>query len=175
MLAEELRVALSGLPKCPPTVPDEECAKLGRDLKADGVAAVDTTTMKVVKVFEAGSDPEQFDLAADGRLYVANEDAATATVLDTRTGKIVARVPVGKEPEGVRVSPDGKWITIITYGLDVAADNHPYYKHCMIRIMPADGSAPPKVIAYVYGGQGTINVPSWSPDGTHVAFVSNSD
>ena len=33
----------------------------------------------------------------------------------------------------------------------------------------------PKVIAYVYGGQGTINVPSWSPDGMHVAFVSNSD
>jgi len=31
-----------------------------------------------------------------------------------------------------------------------------------------------KVIAYVYGGQGTINVPSWSPDGTRIAFVSNS-
>jgi TolB protein len=72
-------------------------------------------------------------------------------------------------------SPDGKWITIISYGLEVAADDHPYYKHCMIRLMPADGSAPPKVIAYVYGGQGTINVPSWSPDGTQVAFVSNSD
>jgi TolB protein len=72
-------------------------------------------------------------------------------------------------------SPDGRWITIISYGLDVEASNHPYYKHCMLRLMPADGSAPPKVIAYVYGGQGTINVPSWSPDGTHVAFVSNSD
>ena len=41
-----------------------------------------------------------------------------------------------------------------------------------MRLMPMDGSAPPKVIAYVYGGQGTINVPSWSPDGTHIAFVS---
>jgi TolB protein len=72
-------------------------------------------------------------------------------------------------------SPDGKWIMIISYGLDVEPSNHPYYKHCMLRILPVDGSAPPKVIAYVYGGQGTINVPSWSPDGTHVAFVSNSD
>jgi Tol biopolymer transport system component len=92
----------------------------------------------------------------------------------------------GKNPERVthdhqwndwfpHFSPDGKWITIISYGTDVAASDHPYYKHCMIRLMPADGSAPPKVIAYVYGGQGTINVPSWSPDGTHVAFVSNSD
>ena len=76
---------------------------------------------------------------------------------------------------GSRISPDGKWITIISYGLDVGPSNHPYYKHCLIRIMPVDGSAPPKVIAYVYGGQGTINVPSWSPDGTHIAFVSNSD
>jgi hypothetical protein len=72
-------------------------------------------------------------------------------------------------------SPDGKWIVIISYGLEVAATDHPYYKHCVLRILPTDGSAPPKVIAYVYGGQGTINVPSWSPDGTHVAFVSNSD
>ena len=37
-----LFVAVSGLPKCPPTVPDEECAKLERDLKADGIAIVDT-------------------------------------------------------------------------------------------------------------------------------------
>jgi TolB protein len=31
------------------------------------------------------------------------------------------------------------------------------------------------VIAYVYGGQGTINVPSWSPDSTTISFVSNTD
>ena len=73
------------------------------------------------------------------------------------------------------VSPDGKWIVIISYGLDVQPTEHPYYRHCYLRIMPVDGSAPPRVIAYAYGGQGTINVPSWSPDGTHVAFVSNSD
>ena len=72
-------------------------------------------------------------------------------------------------------SPDGQWIVIISYGLEMQPTDHPYYKQCYLRIMPTDGSAPPKVIAYVYGGQGTINVPSWSPDGTHVAFVSNSD
>ena len=40
--------------------------------------------------------------------------------------------------------------------------------------MPAAGGTP-KVIAYVYGGQGTINVPSWSPDSKKIAFVSNTD
>ncbi|MGE5741870.1 MAG: TolB family protein [Candidatus Aminicenantes bacterium RBG_16_66_30] len=72
------------------------------------------------------------------------------------------------------VSPDGKRIVFLSFGKDVAADDHPFYKQVSIRMMPTDGSAGPKVIAYVYGGQGTINVPSWSPDGTKIAFVSNS-
>src|SRR5689334_19018843 len=40
----QLFVAVSGLPKCPPSVPDEECAKLKRDLTADGIAVIDTAT-----------------------------------------------------------------------------------------------------------------------------------
>src|SRR3954466_16372431 len=46
----QLFAAVSGLPKCPPTVADEECAKLERDLDADGVAIVDTLAGKVIKV-----------------------------------------------------------------------------------------------------------------------------
>ncbi len=151
-----LYVALSGLPKCPPSVPDEECAKLGRDVKADGVAAVDTATMKVVKVFEAGSDPEQFDLATDGRLYVANEDSATATVLDTRTGKIVARIPVGQEPEGVRVSPDGKY-TLVTNESDnsvsiIDTKTLKEVKHVVVGKRPRDAAfTPDSKTAYLSG------------------------
>jgi TolB protein len=40
--------------------------------------------------------------------------------------------------------------------------------------MPVSGGAP-RTIAYLYGGQGTINVNSWSPDSKHIAFVSNSE
>jgi TolB protein len=72
------------------------------------------------------------------------------------------------------ISPDGKWIAFISYGQDVQPDQHPYYKHCYLRLMPITGGKP-RVIAYVFGGQGTINVPSWSPDSSRVAFVSNSD
>ena len=71
------------------------------------------------------------------------------------------------------VSPDGKWIAFISFPPEVAADDHPFYKHVLLRLMPIAGG-PARVIAYVYGGQGTINVPSWSPDSKRLAFVSNT-
>jgi Tol biopolymer transport system component len=72
------------------------------------------------------------------------------------------------------VSPDGKWIVYITFLKDeVKPGDHPFYKHVYLRVMPADGG-PSKVVAYLYGGQGTINTPSWAPDSKHLAFVSNS-
>jgi Tol biopolymer transport system component len=71
------------------------------------------------------------------------------------------------------ISPDGKWIVFISYGQDIKPEEHPYYKHVYLRLMPISGGQP-RVIAYLFGGQGTINVPSWSPDSTRVAFVSNT-
>lgn len=108
-----LFVALSGLPKCPPSVPDEECAKQERDLKADGIAVVDTALRKVIKVLAAGSDPEQFAMSGDGkRLYVANEDVGLLSVVDVDAAKVIARIKVGLEPEGVVLTPNGRWVLV---------------------------------------------------------------
>lgn len=72
------------------------------------------------------------------------------------------------------VSPDGKWIVCLSFSKDIKPDDHPFYKHVYLRMMPASGGDL-KVIAYLYGGQGSINTPSWSPDSQKIAFVSNSD
>jgi TolB protein len=70
-------------------------------------------------------------------------------------------------------SPDGKWIVYLSYPPETDPTDHPWYKKVYIRLMPAAGGVP-KTIAYVYGGQGSINVPSWSPDSKRIAFISNS-
>ena len=89
----------------------------------------------------------------------------------------------GSDPEQVtddgynnwfpHLSPDGTRMAFITFPKEVDPADHPYYKRVYLRLMPVEGG-PARVIAYVYGGQGTINVPSWSPDGTMLAFVSNT-
>jgi hypothetical protein len=103
----------------------------------------------------------------------------------TRSGRmqIWRMKPDGSELEQVtsdiynnwfpHLSPDGKWIAFLSYLPDVPSDAHPYYKHVYLRVMAVENGGP-RIVAYVYGGQGTMNVPSWSPDNRRIAFVSNT-
>jgi len=68
-------------------------------------------------------------------------------------------------------SPDGKSLIYISYSTEVPATSHPHNQRVMLRILPVNGKEP-KVAAHIYGGQGTFNVPAWSPDSKKVAFVS---
>lgn len=69
------------------------------------------------------------------------------------------------------LSPDGKWIAFVSFGTDVTVGDHPPDRDVTLKIMPASGGEP-RVLTRLFGGQGTMNVPSWSPDSKSVAFVS---
>lgn len=66
-------------------------------------------------------------------------------------------------------SPDGKWIVFLSY--DASVEGHPADKNVVLRMMPLE-EGEPEVVVELFGGQGTINVPSWSPDSKKFAFVS---
>ncbi len=69
------------------------------------------------------------------------------------------------------ISPDGKKMVYISYPADVPANSHPHNKRVLLQVQPTN-SPEARVLAYIYGGQGTMNVPSWSPDGKTIAFVT---
>ena len=120
----------------------------------------------------------------DGPEY--NPDGRYIYFNSARTGRmqIWRMQPDGSHPEQLtddeynnwfpHISPDGKQVIFLSYLLgEVEPSDHPAAKRVYLRIMTIDGGEP-KVIAYLYGGQGTINVPSWAPDSKKVAFVSNT-
>ncbi len=67
------------------------------------------------------------------------------------------------------ISPDGQYMVFLTYDKDVSG--HPPNKDVMLRMMSLSDKKI-IVLAKLFGGQGTINVPSWSPDSKKLAFVS---
>lgn len=112
------------------------------------------------------------DYTADGKYIYFNS---------VRTGKMkIWRMrPDGSQQQQVTFdeyndwfphpSPDGKWLVFVSYEKEV--EGHPANKHVLLRLMPLEGGQP-KDIVKLFGGQGTINVPSWSPDSRQFAFVS---
>jgi TolB protein len=67
------------------------------------------------------------------------------------------------------ISPDGQWMVFLTYAADVTG--HPPNKDVMLRLMSLSDKKI-TLLAKLFGGQGTMNVPSWSPDSKRLAFVS---
>jgi Tol biopolymer transport system component len=108
----------------------------------------------------------------DGKFIYFNSDR-------TGTMQIWRMKPDGSDQEQVtsdeynnwfaHPSPDGKWIVFLSYDKDVAG--HPANKPVRLRLLPLAGG-PIQDLARLFGGQGTMNVPSWSPDSRQVAFVS---
>jgi len=66
-------------------------------------------------------------------------------------------------------SPDGKWIVFISFAK--GTKGHPAHQNVILRRMPMGGGKIEE-IHKLFGGQGTMNVNSWSPDSRKFAFVS---
>ncbi|NDV42588.1 TolB family protein [Flagellimonas sediminis] len=68
------------------------------------------------------------------------------------------------------VSPDNKWVAYIAYTSDQKQE-HLFGKDVKLRLMDVESKEIRDLTPIFFGGQGTINVPSWSPDSKKVAFI----
>ncbi|MDX2045826.1 MAG: biopolymer transporter TolR [Chitinophagaceae bacterium] len=138
--------------------------------------AIDIITKKETQLTNTPTLDDSPEYSPDGKWIYFNS-------VRTGTMKLWRMKPDGSGQEQVtfdeyndwfpHFSPDGKWIVYLSYPKEINPAEHPWYQKIYLRLMPASGGVP-KTIAYVYGGQGTINVPSWSPDSKRIAFVSNT-
>ena len=70
------------------------------------------------------------------------------------------------------ISPDGEKVVYIAYhDYEIAPGDHIANLNVQLRMIPAAGGEP-EVLTELFGGQGTINVNSWSPDSKKFAYVS---
>ncbi|MEE4013951.1 hypothetical protein V1T76_17930 [Roseibium sp. FZY0029] len=65
-------------------------------------------------------------------------------------------------------SPDGKTVAYLAY--EAGTTGHPAERTVELRLMPAEGGSP-RILLSLFGGQGTLNVPSWAPDSRRFAYM----
>ena len=92
----------------------------------------------------------------------------------------IARISVGGgEPEQLtfddrvnwfpHLSPDGARAVYLSY--PPGTEGHPADRPVQLMLVEDDGWAQASIFVELFGGQGTINVNSWAPDGTRFAYV----
>ena len=112
------------------------------------------------------------EYTADGKyIYFNSERTGTMQIWRMRPDGSAQEQVTSDESNNwfAHPSPDGKWIVFLSY--EKAVSGHPANQPVRLRLMPL-GGGPIQELARLFGGQGTINVPSWSPDSRQVAFVS---
>src|SRR5713226_3107676 len=112
------------------------------------------------------------EYSPDGKyIYFISERTGHMQIWRMRAdGSEQEQVTFGEENDWFpHFSPDGQQMVFLTY--DASVKGHPENKDVMLRMMTLKDKKI-TVLAKLFGGQGTMNVPSWSPDGKQFAFVS---
>ncbi len=136
------------------------------------IFSISTDGSNEIRLTTAPGHDDGPDYSPDGTYVYFNSD---------RTGRmqIWRMKPDGSGQEQVvfsetndwfpHISPDGQWFVYLSY--DKSVTGHPPNKDVELRLMSLKDKKT-TVLATLFGGQGTMNVPSWSPDSKKVAFVS---
>jgi Tol biopolymer transport system component len=148
------------------------CANRGDYFGVYSIPAVGGEEKRLTQAAKPDGLDDGPEYSPDGQWIYFNSD---------RTGRmqIWRMKPDGSEPEQVtkdnfnnwfaHPSPDGHWLAYLSFAPEVKG--HPPDKDVMIRLLPTAGDAEPRELVKLFGGQGTINVPSWSPDSLRLAYV----
>src|SRR3984957_1242735 len=79
---------------------------------ANAIYLVDTNTRSLVGEIPSGaSHTHMFVISPDGRrIYTANNEAGSVSVLDLRARTLLATIPISKRVQRISISPDGKFV-----------------------------------------------------------------
>lgn len=114
------------------------------------------------------------DYTPDGRWIWFNceRDGAMALWRMRPDGSAPEQMTDGVRPDWFpHPSPDGRHVCFLSYA--PGTKGHPFGQDVELRLMPATGGRP-QILTRIHGGQGTMNVPNWSPDGRRFAYIRYS-
>ena len=137
------------------------------DIYAIPAAGGEETRLTTAKGLDDG--PEY---SPDGKyIYFNSERTGHMQIWRMRAdGSKQEQITFGEENDWFpHLSPDGQLMVFVTY--EASVKGHPENKDVMLRMMTLKDKKI-TVLAKLFGGQGTMNVPSWSLDGKQFAFVS---
>lgn len=137
------------------------------------VYVIDMETKKEVQLTDTPGLDDGPEYSPDGKyIYFNSTRTGTMQIWRMKTdGSEQTQITFDKYNDWfAHPSPDNKWLVYISYDPSVPAGSHPPNKDVMLRRIPVGGGNP-ETLLELFGGQGTINVPSWSPDSKQFAFV----
>jgi Tol biopolymer transport system component len=140
--------------------------------------------MDIYSIPIAGGEPTQLTASAGNNygpeyspdgvyIYFSSDRTGSSQIWRMRTdGSAPEQIVSDSQDDWFpHVSPDGRWMVYLSYGSNVA--KHAEAGNATLSLLSLK-ERKVRVLATVFGGEGTIDAPSWSPDSTKIAFVSYS-